>query len=719
MSSSAAVAAAANAFETAADAGDAIAAAEALRAITQAARTPGAARDAVPALASRLARIAAEGPEGSNEGSEGWDSQGYLPGYLPDLLRALRNACAGDRDATDATCLGVAPVPNALRRLIPVLAAEAERQSTEAGRTGPECDDASDASNGSATNPNPAATALVVATQLAANAHAAGSDAASSRLWSELWPRAASYVAQSRRGFVANGAHPPLCMMAHDRVRRIVRMRGTKGSDASTSWGGWSAPEPPTNVGSVCGFEAGRTVWIPLLEASCDPAMAPWPGAGGGEWLHRFVARACVFSGEFAPQLCRSLAPRAEETAANRDNRLRAKILTAGGPGGSDEDEDDARRRRAAAFGDAARGDDEDHSESFSSVQATLLHLIREEVSSAPAIDPDASLGYDGPESHLVLCEGTLSYLLDATSRAAGVVEAVASAKLVEESAEANAAAARCVLEECLGIWRVVTEREVKPRIVQTPGDVVSAACAMGLPRLLLALVAAMPPPRGAGQTSKASGPAAAPRLNPEHVTPAALADGHPPFPRARPWPGYRVDCIAPLANAMFARPSVCDQVAKLGGVAIVLAATRGEDGDDYLREWALWGVRNLCAGSDVARGEIERMQPQAAADSQQLAAMGLNVEVDPGTGKVRVGSVRREKAAGGDGGGDGGGPTAGAGSVPGGLLLGPEGARTPAGRAAVAALMAGLDVSREAGDGEDDDDAFEAPPNWKVADLS
>ena len=106
------------------------------------------------------------------------------------------------------------------------------------------------------------------------------------------------------------------------------------------------------------------------------------------------------------------------------------------------------------------------------------------------------------------------------------------------------------------------------------------------------------------------------------------------------------MDCIAPLANAMFARPLVCDQVAKLGGVAIVLAATRGEDGDDYLREWALWGVRNLCAGSDVARGEIERMQPQAAADSQQLAAMGLNVEVDPGTGKVRVGSTRRGRVA-------------------------------------------------------------------------
>ena len=153
-SSSAVAAAAANAFETAADAGDAIAAADALRAITQAARTPGAARDAVPSLASRLAgsknrrvqRRRVRRVQGW-EGSEGWDSQGYLPGYLPDLLRALRNACAGDRDATDATCLGVAPVPNALRRLIPVLAAESERESTEGDATGPECVDASDASN--------------------------------------------------------------------------------------------------------------------------------------------------------------------------------------------------------------------------------------------------------------------------------------------------------------------------------------------------------------------------------------------------------------------------------------------------------------------------------------------------------------------------------------------------------------------------------------------
>ena len=60
-----AVAAAADAFETAADAGDAIAAADALRAITQAARTPGAARDA--ALATLTGWTAVGGRDAINK----------------------------------------------------------------------------------------------------------------------------------------------------------------------------------------------------------------------------------------------------------------------------------------------------------------------------------------------------------------------------------------------------------------------------------------------------------------------------------------------------------------------------------------------------------------------------------------------------------------------------------------------------------------------------
>ena len=339
-------------------------------------------------------------------------------------------------------------------------------------------------------------------------------------------------------------------------------------------------------------------------------------------------------------------------------------------------DEDDARRRRAAAVGAAALGDDEDHSESFSSAQATLLHLIREEVSVAPAINPDA--GPDaGPESHLVLCEGTLSYLLDATSRAAGAVEAVASAKLVEESAEANATAARCVLEECLGMARP----ERGSADVQTPATSCPPRAPWAFPGFARP-VTAMPPPTGAGQTSSV-GPAAAPgQPNP------VRAGGRPPaFPRAA------VAGTAWLHRAarqrLFARPLVCDQVAKLGGVTIVLAATQG--GTRRLPRWALWGVRNLCAGTT---SEARSSGWPQAARLQQLAAMGLNVEL---AGRSKFAWEAR------DGGGwrrrqPGPSParafTGAAGSSRW-LAAGPRGRETPAGRAAVAALMAGLDVVR------------------------
>ena len=91
---------------------------------------------------------------------------------------------------------------------------------------------------------------------------------------------------------------------------------------------------------------------------------------------------------------------------------------------------------------------------------------------------------------------------------------------------------------------------------------------------------------------------------------------------------------MAPLANAMYGRPLVAEATAKLGGVGVILAATRGEDGDEYLREWALWATRNICAGSDDARREIEALQPQTATAANELAAAGLDVRVDPRRGK-------------------------------------------------------------------------------------
>lgn len=174
--------------------------------------------------------------------------------------------------------------------------------------------------------------------------------------------------------------------------------------------------------------------------------------------------------------------------------------------------------------------------------------------------------------------------------------------------------------------------------------------------------------------------------------------------------------------------------------------ATRGEDGDDFLREWALWAVRNLCAGSDAARAEIEGLQPQTAADSQHLTAMGLNVQLDPDTGKVRVktggpgsgpgpsaggGGVARgdggvacaqpvTRLVGDGGGGGGGGARGGRGMMmPGDLLMTPTGAQSRAGKAVAAALAAGFEVDPDAAAAGDSDEEVEIPAHWKIADLS
>ena len=188
---------------------------------------------------------------------------------------------------------------------------------------------------------------------------------------------------------------------------------------------------------------------------------------------------------EACPALCRSLAPRAAEVAAARDDALRRKILnmvvaddaTDAGAGAAAADVNDA---------DADGGYDAATTERFSVAQATLLALLNEEVASAPAAEPsydnndndgdadDAPAPDADAENHppplptLVLSEGTLAYALDLTSRAAAATQraaaaaetggaAAAGAATTDAEAETEALAAKSVLQESLSLLRRLT----------------------------------------------------------------------------------------------------------------------------------------------------------------------------------------------------------------------------------------------------------------------
>lgn len=60
-----------------------------------------------------------------------------------------------------------------------------------------------------------------------------------------------------------------------------------------------------------------------------------------------------------------------------------------------------------------------------------------------------------------------------------------------------------------------------------------------------------------------------------------------------------------------------------------------------FLREAALWAVRNLCKGNLEVQKRIEELQVVDTVQSPELRAAGLQVQHDSATGKLNlIGSI-------------------------------------------------------------------------------
>lgn len=61
-------------------------------------------------------------------------------------------------------------------------------------------------------------------------------------------------------------------------------------------------------------------------------------------------------------------------------------------------------------------------------------------------------------------------------------------------------------------------------------------------------------------------------------------------------------------------------------------------DEDSLLsREWALWGMRNLCEGNEAIQQDLAQLKAQSLVDNQELEQAGIQLQIDHVTGKVRV----------------------------------------------------------------------------------
>ncbi|PSC67748.1 ataxin-10 [Micractinium conductrix] len=217
------------------------------------------------------------------------------------------------------------------------------------------------------------------------------------------------------------------------------------------------------------------------------------------------------------------------------------------------------------------------------------------------------------------------------------------------------------VLQEALRLVRDICARDDSGRGL-TGGsggaDLVAALQAAGAVRTLLALLKALAPiqpwrrrqqPGAAAQAeSAAAAAAAAGAAGPSAGAGSAggiqvaelapqLAAEAAGLPSAPPYPGYRSDLLAALANAAHARPAVQAEVGSLGGVELVLAQCQVDGESPLAREWALWGVRNLCEGNPAAQEAIRQLKLCTTVESEEAQRLGVKLDLDESTGKLRV----------------------------------------------------------------------------------
>mmetsp|Transcript_53119 Transcript_53119/g.168630 ORF Transcript_53119/g.168630 Transcript_53119/m.168630 type:complete len:224 (+) Transcript_53119:2031-2702(+) len=144
--------------------------------------------------------------------------------------------------------------------------------------------------------------------------------------------------------------------------------------------------------------------------------------------------------------------------------------------------------------------------------------------------------------------------------------------------------------------------------------------------------------PKGSGggvRRSEADGSMpAAPALPPAS---AEVIEASGRYPRCSPYVGYRRDLVAVVGNACHGRQATQTEVKRLGGVELVLTNSQLDEDSPFVREWALWGVRNMCEGNDAIQQSIRDLQVVGAKQNEDLAAAGLRVEMDDISKQPRI----------------------------------------------------------------------------------
>ncbi|XVF24548.1 hypothetical protein REPUB_Repub13aG0137800 [Reevesia pubescens] len=103
------------------------------------------------------------------------------------------------------------------------------------------------------------------------------------------------------------------------------------------------------------------------------------------------------------------------------------------------------------------------------------------------------------------------------------------------------------------------------------------------------------------------------------------------------PYQGFRKDMVAVIANCAYRRKHVQDEIRLKNGILLLLQQCVTDDDNPYLREWAIWSLRNLLEGNAENQQAVADFELQGSVDIPELARLGLRVEVDQKTRRAKL----------------------------------------------------------------------------------
>jgi len=103
------------------------------------------------------------------------------------------------------------------------------------------------------------------------------------------------------------------------------------------------------------------------------------------------------------------------------------------------------------------------------------------------------------------------------------------------------------------------------------------------------------------------------------------------------PYKGYRRDLVATLGNVMFEKRHIQDEIRRQDGILLLLQQCITDDDNPFLKEWAIWTLRNLLEGNLENQKVVAELEVQGPVNSPDVSAMGFRVEVDQKSRRAKL----------------------------------------------------------------------------------